>query len=336
MEEIKNKTEKIYIHFKQDNHYMPVEYYEQVIKSAKIIFNNITKDIIKTNEVDLVVYAPQKGSLIAVLGLVFAGGAFAVTCMSFILQFIESETGKHIIKRLMKKDAMDIIDEKIDRLLFIKMFIEAIFQTTQDELKAIIEEIEKFNKEITVLDKSLKAVSDFYILCNKNKQINAIGFSQEEIFPIKKNDFYSHMTEDIVRDKGIHNEYKELTIVKPVVKHNSTNKWTFSEKESSEEQNYLMEDIVFKEKTLNGDFVKQSINDDEIVALTEYKLETKNGIEKPKNRKIVKVYLFNGNKFENRELPDDFELNNAKLKTGLTGQLSLFDMPNRNKENDDA
>ena len=48
------------------------------------------------------------------------------------------------------------------------------------------------------------------------------------------------------------------------------------------------------------------------------------------------MYLFNGNKFENRELPDDFELNNAKLKTGLTGQLSLFDMPNRNEENDDA
>lgn len=325
MQKTEKETEKLYIHFKQDNHYMPVEDYEQVIKSVKNVFYNVTNDIIKTNEVDLVVYAPQEGSLIATLGLIFAVGAFTVTTMSFILQFIESETGKHIIKHLMKKDAIEIVDEKIDKIIFVKMFIEAIFQTTQDELKTIIEEIEKFNKDITVLDKSLKAVSDFYILCNKNKQIDAIGFSKEENFPITKNDFYSHMTNDIVRDKGLHCEYKKLTIVKPVIKRDSTNKWTLSEVGTKDEQSYSMEDIIFKEKTLNGDFVKQGIDDDEIIALTEYKLETKNGIEKPKDRKIMEVYLFNGNKFENRELPNDFELNNAKLKADLTGQLNLFE-----------
>ncbi len=325
MQTTEKETEKLYIHFKQDSHYMPVEDYEQVIKSVKNVFYNVTKDIIKTNEVDLVVYAPQEGSLIATLGLIFAGGAFAVTTMSFILQFIESETGKHIIKRLMKKDVIEIVDEKIDKIIFVKMFIEAIFLTTQDELKTIIEEIEKFNKDITALDKSLKAVSDFYILCNKNKQIDAIGFSKEENFPITKNDFYSHMTNDIVRDKGLHCEYKKLTIVKPVIKRDSINKWTLSEVGTKDEQSYSMEDIIFKEKTLNGDFVKQGIDDDEIIALTEYKLETKNGIEKPKDRKIMEVYLFNGNKFENRELPTDFELNNAKLKADLTGQLNLFE-----------
>ena len=325
MQTTEKETEKLYIHFKQDSHYMPVEDYEQVIKSVKNVFYNVTKDIIKTNEVDLVVYAPQEGSLIATLGLIFAGGAFAVTTMSLIFQFIESETGKHIIKRLMKKDVIEIVDEKIDKIIFVKMFIEAIFLTTQDELKTIIEEIEKFNKDITALDKSLKAISDFYILCNKNKQIDAIGFSKEENFPITKNDFYSHMTNDIVRDKGLHCEYKKLTIVKPVIKRDSINKWTLSEVGTKDEQSYSMEDIIFKEKTLNGDFVKQGIDDDEIIALTEYKLETKNGIEKPKDRKIMEVYLFNGNKFENRELPADFELNNAKLKADLTGQLNLFE-----------
>lgn len=333
MKKTEKEMEKLYIHFKQDCHYMPVEDYEQIIKSVKNIFNNVTKDIIKTNELNLVVYAPQKGSLIATLGLIFTGGAFGVTTMSFILQFIESKTGKHIIKRLMKKDVIEIVDEKIDKIIFVKMFIEAIFQTTQDELKTIIEEIEKFNKDITVLDKSLKAVSDFYILCNKNKQIDAIGFSKEENFPITKKDFYSHMTNDIVRDKGLHCEYKKLTIVKPVIKRGSTNKWTLSEVGTKDEQSYSMEDVIFREKTLNGDFVKQGIDDDEITALTEYKLETKNGIEKPKDRKIMKVYLFNGNKFENRELPNDFELNNAKLKVDFTGQLNLFEQNDKEDNN---
>ena len=97
-----------------------------------------------------------------------------------------------------------------------------------------------------------------------------------------------------------------------------------------------MEDEIFKEKTLNGDFVKQNPEDDEILALTEYNVETKNGTRVIKDRKVIEIYEFNNKKFENRDLPKDFELNKAKRKSNDTGQLSLFDMPNQNEENDNA
>ena len=332
MEDTKKKIEKFYIHFEQDEHYMPIDDYEKAIKTTKAIFENITKDIIKTNEVNLVIYAPKEGGVVIDWGFV----ACVIAGQSLILQFLDSPTGKHIIKKMFNKTPIELINNGFDKIDFVKALVKAIFTTSQDELKNLIDEIKCFNEEITQLDKSLKAVSDFYKMCNSNKQIKAIGFVKEYCFPISKKDFYLHMTNDIYRDKGIHKEYKKLTIVKPVTKRDSKNKWTLAETGTKEEQSYTMDDIIFKEKTLNGDFVKQNSNDDQIIALIEYKLETKNGIEKPKDRKIIEIYEFNEKPFENRNRPEDFELNNAKKVTEYNGQIPLFNNLNNLEEQTNA
>lgn len=330
MKEVQYRIEKFYIHFNQDEHYMPIEDYEKAIKATKTIFENVTKDIIKSDNVDLVISAPKNGGLVIDWG--FVGCMIGLSAL--VLQFIESETGKHIIKRYWNKTPVEIIDEKIDDITFIKNIILSIFKMSHEELKKIIDEIAKFNEEIVKLDKSLKAVSDFYQMCNKNKNIKSIGFSQEHKFDIERKDFYSHLSNDIIRDLGIHNEYKSLTIVKPVTKRKSKGKWTLSETGTNEEQNYTMNDEKFKEKTLNGDFVKQNPEDDEILALVEYDVESKNGYRVIKDRKVLEIYEFNKEKFENRELPNNFELNKAKKIKKDNNQLNLFEHY-YDKENED-
>ena len=332
MEKIEKEVTSFHIHFNQNTHSMPIEDYQKAINTTKIIFDNLTKDIIKTNEVKLMVSAPKEGGVVInweIVAVVFAG-------FSLFLQFITTPEGRLITKRIFKKTPEEMINEGFDKLDFIKVMIKAFFEMKQDELKQLIDELKKVNEDIVKLDKSLKAVSDFYYMCNSNPNINGIGFSLEHNFSIDRKDFFEHLTNDIVRDLGAHTEYKSLTIVKPVTKRTSKGKWTLSETGANEEQNYTMEDEVFKEKTLNGDFVKQKPEDDEILALIEYNVEYKNGFKTIKDRKIISIYEFNKKKFENRDLPKDFELNKVKKKDMYNGQLSLFDMPNRNKENDDA
>lgn len=329
MDKVEKKVTSFYIHFNQNTHSMPIEDYQKAINTTKIIFDNLTKDIIKTNEIKLMISAPKEGGLVIDWQIV----AVALAGASLFWQFITSKEGKLIIKRIFNKTPSEMINDGFDKLDFVKAIIKAFFVMTQEELKQIIDELKAINEDIVKLDKSLKAVSDFYIMCNKNKNIDGIGFSKEHIFVVERKDFFSHLTDDIIRDLGVHNEYKALTIVKPVTKRTSKGKWTLSETGTNEEQNYTMEDEIFKEKTLNGDFVKQNPEDDEILALTEYSVETKNGAKFIKDRKVIEIYEFNKKKFENRDLPNDFKLNEAKKKNINTGQLSIFDQQIKNEEN---
>lgn len=325
------EVKSFYIHFNQNNHSMPIEDYQKAINTTKIIFDNLTKDIIKTNEIELMVSAPQKGGLVINWEIV----AVVLTGVSFFWQFITSNEGKLIVRRIFNKTPDEMINGGFDKLDFIRAMIKAFFEMKQDDLKQLINELKEFNEDIVKLDKSLKAVGDFYFMCNSNQNIDGIGFSLEHEFPIERKDFFEHLTNDIIRDLGVHNEYKSLTIVKPVTKRASKGKWTLSETGANEEQNYAMEDEIFKEKTLNGDFVKQNPEDDEILALTEYNVEYKNGNKVIKDRKVIEIYEFNKNKFENRELPIDFELNRVKKKEISDGQLNLFDQLKNKGDNDD-
>ena len=328
MEEVEKKCKKFYIHFDQDNHSMPVEDYQKAINATKIVFDNLTKDLIKTDEIKLIISAPKEGGLVIDFDIITC----SITALAFFWQFITSYEGKLIIKRMFNKTPEEMINDGFDKLDLIKVMIRAFFEMKQDELKQLINDLKDLNEEIIKLDKSLKAVSDFYNMCNKNKDIKAIGFSLEHNFSVKRNEFLSHLTNDIIRDLGVHSEYKSLTIVKPVTKRTSKGKWTLSETGTNEEQNYTMEDEIFKEKTLNGDFVKQNPEDDEIIALTEYNLESKNGNKIVKDRKVIEIYEFNKKKFANRELTEDFELNKARKKGIDNGQLSLFNQQIQNEE----
>ena len=199
--------ENLYIHFNQDEHYLPIKDYELVIKTTKEIFDNITKDIMETKDAELLVYAPQKGCLITIFGISISIGA--------IVYFLETDIGKAFVKGLLGHEPAYWAGKTGE---LIRDLIIKIYTLSQDELKQLIDSLKNYGNTIYKLDKSLKAVNDFYSMCNRNTDIRAVGFTNEENFPVSRKDFYAHLTNDIIRDFGVHNEYKALTIVKAVKK----------------------------------------------------------------------------------------------------------------------
>ena len=319
MEKVEKDFEKLYINFKQENNYMSIADYEQVLKTTKTIFENITQDIMNIgSDVELIVYAPQKGCILTIFGISISVCA--------IFKFLESDMGKAFVKGLTEHEPSYWTGQfgKLIRTLIVK-----IYSMTQEELENFIEKYKQYDKMAYKLDKSRKAVSNVFQMCINNSHIKAIGFNKEDIYTIEKESFDKHITGDINKELDSKIVLKRLKIIRPVTAtSNLKDKWTLAEVGTSEGQSYIMEDARFQAKTLDGNFVKQGVNDDEIEAQVELKVVLKNGEERTKDRKILTVYTMNGESFEGRKLPPNAVFDEPKTivkKVEHATQISLFD-----------
>ena len=320
--------ENLYINFKQEDNYMSIADYEQVLKSTKVIFENITQDIMNIgSDVELMVYAPQKGCIITVFGIKVS---FTI---AGIIAFAEKEMGKAFIEELTGQKPEYWVRKPAK---LIKTIIEKIYSMSQKELEELIEKFRKYSEYVNKLDKSRKAVSNVFQMCKNNSLIEAVGFQKEDIYTIDKDDFDKHITGDITKDLDSRKVYKRLKIIRPVTANNLKDKWTLAEIGVSEGQNYIMEDACFQAKTLNGNFVKQGSNDDEIEALIEYQVVMKNGEERQKDKKVLMVYSMNGESFEGRKLPIGVTFDEPKVirkNEEQNAQLGLFDQIEQKEDN---
>lgn len=326
MEQVENDFEKLYINFKQENNYMSIADYEQILKSTKTIFENITQDIMNIGpDVKLMVYAPQKGCVVTIFGI-------SITAYG-IFKFLESDIGKAFVEELTEHKPA-YWSGQLAKL--IKTIIVKLYSMSQQELEEFVEKFRKYDECINKLDKSRKAVSNVFQMCKNNPLIEAVGFQNEDIYAIAKNDFDKYIVGDITKDLNSRRVLKHLKIIRPVTANNLKDKWTLAEIGVSEGQNYLMEDAKFQAKTLNGNFVKQGSNDDEIEALVEYRVVMKNGEERPKDKKVLFVYSMNGKSFEGRRLPLDAVFDEPKTiikKEEHSIQMSLLDQLKQEENN---
>ena len=79
-----------------------------------------------------------------------------------------------------------------------------------------IDLIEKMLPKNTNIDAAIKAKSDFYSMCSRNKNINGIGFDKTNKDALKRRDFISRSLPPKIKPLPDKEEYKELIIVKSV------------------------------------------------------------------------------------------------------------------------
>ena len=181
MEQVENSFDKFYINFKQNDDYMPIADYELIIKSTKVIFDNITQDIMNIgSDAKLMVYAPQKGCIITIFGISVSISVYG------IFKFLESDMGKSFIKELTGCEPAYWTGQ-LGKL--IKTIIVRIYSMSQKELEELVEKFREFDECATKLDKSRKAVSNVFQMCKNNPKIEAVGFSLEDNYTIAK-DFF--------------------------------------------------------------------------------------------------------------------------------------------------
>lgn len=322
------------LHFDKDDHCLTADEFIQVASSTKTIYANLTKDIFNNYfDSELLILAPEKGgvniefviNISSQTTAIATSASIAIGGGTLFLKFIESDFGKVFVKKLTGNDVVHYAEKSAE---LIKDLIEAIYKKPQHEIKQLIEELKQINNQIISLDKSLKAKSDLYSMCLSNKSIKNIGFNKSYNFEISRQEFQNHVSKDMIRHMPPDIMIQELIVTRPVTVESKA-KWELKDKATNEKVNYSLADEDFKQKVLDGNMLKQTKNDDYLIAKVEYVKELKNGVEKNIDKKILEVYQFNDMHFAT--IPSDLELNKMVKKQVTKDQLSLWDQNNFNE-----
>lgn len=286
----------LYIHFNKPQHFLTID---EFIKTSTSI-QKVSKAFIQTvsneqNKFEIVVLPPEEGSFLT---------KFAYSCAALggLASFLDTDISQKFIKGLTGNEP-SYYAENAGKL--IRDSVINIMEKENDELDKII-------PSSINIDAALKSKSDFYKMCVDNHDIKAIGFDDKDDFPIKRNTFYKHITEDIVRPLPPELVLQKLIIHKPVNTKNDA-KWTFIDKSNRGSLVAGIEDSQFKRDFLNGRHpLKRTNKDDEILAMVQYDRVLINGEEKYKDRNIVDIYEFNNEKL--KKAPENISLNIPRYK----------------------
>lgn len=308
--------EKLYIHLNSEEHYLTTEEFVQIVNATQEIYKDLKTNLIETeDDIKLIILPPEKGSFL--IDLAVTGGkvvssigpVVAVTTVT-TCAFLETEIGKKFIKGLTGNEP-GFYAEKYGKLL--SDCIKGIYTKNIHELKAII-------PTIVNLDASLKAKSNFYVICNSNKGIKSIGFDETENYPIERDSFFDHMTNDIIRELPPVEKIQKLIIEKPTIVEKKGN-WFCQDAETKEYLSVSIEDNYFIDSVLEGkNPLKQSKDPDTIVGKVIYNKQLVNGKERKKSTIITDVYKFNDRQL--KEMPKD--LLNKKVESKDNKQLNIF------------
>lgn len=298
-----SKSSKLVIRFDVEDSRLPLGDYITALSAIKNCIDGFEGSLLETLDYTLYVYPEEHGSFTSKILIVAA--FITILDADIIKHFIEGTTGKNLNE--VSRDIGKAVTEE---------FLPKIFEIPNDELQKIIpDEID--------LQKSLKAKSDFYIMCSHNNDIKGVGFGEGKQFPIQRSDFHRHiLPPDDDKTNTEYRLYKDAIIISPVDV-DKDDAWRLRIAESSQMFWAKMRDDGFKKAFLGGDYpLKTSQTPDRMTILVESETSQKEG--KPQTKRYIKeVYSFNDHKI--KDIPPDIEKLQATQEPTEDAQTSLFD-----------
>ena len=266
----------IIIHFDVPYHYLLTTDYITALNSFQTTLDVFNEHLFENQvQYEFLTVAVQPGSfkittaITAIIGVI-------ISPKETISGFLEALTGEET----------DYEQSGKITALFIAELIKNFYSTPTENLKKII---------LPEIIKALRAKTDFFRMCIKNRTINAVGFSDKNYFPIQRSDFTHHLTSDTIETLDSEFCIHDVTIISPVDK-DVKQKWRFENTTNKSKINAYMHDETFKRNFLAGEYpLKQSKDDDRMTVMIEYKKQLKNGEEEIIDEYVHTVYLFNKN-----------------------------------------
>jgi hypothetical protein len=204
-----NNYENLFIHFDVDGHYIELDTFIKTGEQAKAIIDTFNESFFQ-NELQyrLILLPPEPGSFLTKIAVyVFAVGVP-------VFYFLESDIGKAYIKGLTNREPYEFALElgKYSRDKMIQALADfeesrslksidlnqvdkcqlgsrVVVEMTRGLLEKNKDEIQKLSLNDNNLGNALDARSEFFTACIEDAKINGIGFSDENHFPIPRNQF---------------------------------------------------------------------------------------------------------------------------------------------------
>lgn len=343
-------SDTLYFHFDVKGHALKLETFIQTAESARRVIEALDRTFFGgTLEYEIVVVPPDEGSFLSKLALWVGGGATAV------FTFVNTDTGAAFVEGLTGHAPSYWAEEagKGTRSLLVSAaeFVSPDADPEEEEIKrsedeaacresaritveltrAILESsperLQKVGMEFGELHEALAARAEFYLACIEDQEVRRIGFTPDEDFPIPRSSFPARAIKPDRKEKEELDPdwiiaVESIFVTSPNWDEDDQRSRQWKGKDQIRRDCYFtIEDRQFwhlvKHKSLHVEVLDK--------LKVQWAYQVVDG--RPKNRRVLRVLEFNGNKMAD---PLDHDALSAMLGSysaveASGGQRSLFE-----------
>ena len=355
--ELEHQSGRLLIHFDVKADFLSLDTFIDTAESARKIIAALDQTFFHgTLEYELVVLPPERGSFLAKFGLVelsvVAGSLFAFVNSEVGSAYIEGLTGKpssewareigtahrdyaeYIIEKIEAQadsptqppDTKPQIDEEREELSC-GAGAKLLAAMTRGILEIPTDRLEKIGMDVGNLPEAMEARADFYTICIEDREIKRIGFTPESDFPIPRSSFPERAARPERKEKGDDPpewtvNIEEIYVTSPQWDENDQKARQWKGKDSIRRDCYfIIEDEEFWHRVRRKELHVEVLDKLKV----QWACQMPDG--KPRNRRVLRVLEFNGDKLAEPLTPDAIKalLGDFSARDLPKGQPSLFD-----------
>lgn len=358
--EIDPRSDRLFFHFDVDEHYLKLETFIETAESTRKVIEALDATFFQGSlEYELIVLPPEDGSFLSKLALWVSGGVasvFAFLNSDVGSAYVEGLTGKppaewakeigqdhqeriqsihSIVGRSQEPAVPEDEEASHDREVIETLYEDAecrssariVVAMTRGVLEKSNDELTKIGMEVGDLPDALDARAEFYAACIENEEVKGVGFSPDDDFPIPRNQFPERAKKPAREEKpdlptGWTVTIEGIYVTSPNWDQDDQKTRQWKGKDSTRRDCYfVIEDAEFWRLVKRKDL--------HVEVLDSLKVQwTYQVIEgKPKNRRVLRVLEFNGDKLAEPLTLDAIKALLGDFSTAKSprGQPSLFD-----------
>lgn len=353
--EFEGRADRLFIHFDVKDHFLKLDTFIQTAENARKVIEAINKTFFHGSlKYELIVLPPEDGTFLSKLGFYLASpvaAVFAFLCTDPGAAFTKGLTGETpswwfeqagyearegfewIGEQLTADEAnsfkpiADNDHKAVDEESACKAAAQIVIAMTRGMLEKDTDELVKIGMDVGNLPDALDARAEFYSACINNHDVQRIGFTPDNDFPIPRNSFPERAQKPV--RKEIEEEPPGWTVSIESIYVTSPN-WDEADQKTRQwkgkDQNrrdcyFMIEDAEFwnlvKKKALHVEVLDN--------LKVQWAYECNDG--GPKNRRVLRVLEFNGDQLSEPLTDDAIKaiLGNYSTHEISRSQGSLFD-----------
>ncbi|MHA7773329.1 hypothetical protein [Roseibium sp. M-1] len=327
--EFERRSDRLYIHFGVQDHYIKLDTFVRTAASAHDVIKALDATFFKgVLDYELLVVPPEAGSFLAKLVIVLGSAAAFVTITDsdILSNYVAGltgktpaewafELGKHHHKTFEEPEVMpqmaDDAENGTDALEhppgWLAPFVDdeeiacmagarIITAMTREILERDTDELRSVGMEVGNLPEALDARADFYLACFDDKEVQRIGFTPTDDFPIPRNSFPERAQRPVRREED--DDVPEWVVSIESIYVTSPNwdkddqrtrQWKGKD-ETRRDCYFVIDDAEFWGLVTKKDLHVEVLDDLKV----QWAYQIADG--RPKNRRVLRVLEFNGDK----------------------------------------
>ncbi len=325
--EFDRRSDRLYIHFDVRDHFLKLDTFIETAENARKVIDALNETFFDGGlEYELIVLPPAEGTFLSKLALWISGGTTAVfgflntdvgsayvegltgrTPAEWAQSFgedhrarieafqIETETPENHEKQFWRDrsppgGSPTTADEAC------KETAQIVVAMTRGVLEKSSDELQKVGMEVGALPDAMDARADFYVACIQDRDVKRVGFTPDDDFPIPRNSFPERAQKPTRKPKDedppewcVSIESIYVTSPNWDKEDQKTRQWKGKD-QVGRDCYFVIEDAEFWQ------MVKQKALHVEVLDILKVQWAIQNIDGRPKNRRVLCVLEFNGDK----------------------------------------